>query len=520
MKSNIIEIINKYPKHFVQILQSKKYLDEKEWILTNSKIQSDYFIEHLRSVLYEDSNICEFGNIRHLKSLKEGWRFCAHSSKCKCSMENQKSKILEYQSTDKNKQRKQKIQNTNIKKYGSISPFGNKDIREKSKNTLIEKYGEENYFATKEFQENLLHINIKKYGVSSFKKTHIPQETLSILDNKLNFIKFATDKSIGEMSNLLNVDNTTVVSRIKKYECESIISSRSSFEADLKKFLYEEDIKYIVNSRKVISPFELDFFIPEKNIAIECNGDYWHSDIFKNKNYHYEKWKMCNDLGIQLIQIRESDWKLNANLFKSIIYQSLKIDNTPVIGARKCYIKQIDAKPARHFLEKNHLQGFCAGTSHFGGFDNNNNLVSVMTFGWTRGSKADRRFELKRWATNKNAKYPGLFTKTFKYAQSLLDFQQIVSFSMNDWFTGNVYYKAGFQQGQTFGPSYYYLIDNKWRHCSALTKQRIKINYSENTIIQEMLDSGATEFDLTNYLNILRYWDSGKIEWVWKNQLT
>jgi hypothetical protein len=519
MKSTIIEIINKYPKHFVQILQSKKYLNEKQWILENSKIQSDHLIEHIRYILYNDTNICEFGNVRHLKSLKEGWRFCGHSAKCKCSVENQKNKIRDYQSTEQNELRKEKIKNTNLEKYGSVSPFGNQEIREKSKTSIIERYGVENYFSTKEFQDKISNLNIEKYGVSSFKKIHIPSETLNILDNKSNFIHFANNKSIGELSNSLNVDNTTIVSRIKKYQCESIISSRSSFEADLKNFLLSKNIEYITNSRSIIPPLELDFFIPESKLAIECNGDYWHSDIFKDKNYHYKKWELCKDLEIQLIQIRESDWKINSSLFKSIILQSLHMDDNPVIGARKCHIQKIDSTIARPFLDQNHLQGFCSGTYHFGGFYNNN-LISVMTFGWTRGSKQTRRFELKRWSTDKDAKYPGLFTKTFKYAQQSIQFQQVVSFSMNDWFTGNVYDKAGFKKEKIFEPSYYYFIDEKWRHCSALTKERIKVKYHNNNIIQEMIQTGSTEFELTNYLNILRYWDSGKVEWVWKNQLT
>jgi hypothetical protein len=517
MKCQIELLISKYPKNYSQILQSQKYIAEKEWILANSKIKSEIFVEHIRSALYNDSNLCKFGNTRHLKSLTEGWRYCGHSSVCQCSLDNQKFNIKEYFSSEQNTQRKEKIKTTNLEKYGSISPFGNETVRQKSKNTNIIKYGEENYFSTNEFKQKNKNTNIKKYGTDSFKKSHIPSEIITILDNEDNFIKFATDKSIGEIASLLNVDATTIASRIKKYNCEKIIANRSSFEQNLKNFLIDEGVSYVSNVRGIIKPFELDFFIPTVNVAIECNGDYWHSDIFKDKNYHFHKWKYCSELGIQLIQIRETDWKNNSSLFKSMLKEILHISKNPVVGARTCIIKQINAKDARCFLEKNHLQGFVSGTSHWGGFDCNNNIVGVMTFGWTRGSKKSRRFELKRWATDKNARYIGLFSKTFKYAQSILKFDQVVSFSMNDWFTGNVYKQLGFQKKQIFNPTYYYLIDGSWRHCSALSKNRIKANYGHLPQIQEMLNSGATEFQLTNHLNILRYWDSGKVEWTWKS---
>lgn len=516
MKQQIENIISKYPRNFIQILQSKKYVAEKEWILTNSKIESDIFIEHVRSALYNDSNLCIVGNPRHLKSLHDGWRFCGHSSVCPCCLESQKSKIQEYCLTDQHKQQKEKATTTNLAKYGSISPFGNEEVRQKSKDTHMQKYGKENYFATDEFQQKNKNTNITKYGATSFQKAHIPSEILDILDNEDSFIKFATGKAMAEIANLLNVDNTTITSRIKKYNCELIIADRSSLEANLRNFLIDEGVSYVTNTRKIIKPLELDFYIPDAKIAIECNGDYWHSDIFKDKNYHYNKWKCCYDQGIQLIQIRENDWKNNSSLFKSMLQQALHISKNPVVGARTCVINQITSKDARYFLEKNHLQGFVAGTSHWGAFDKNNNIVGVMTFGWTRGTTNSRRFELKRWATDKNAKYSGLFSKTFKHAQSILNFDQVISFSMNDWFVGNVYKQSGFQQTYILDPNYYYLIDGLWRHCSTLTKNRIKVRYGHLPDIQEMLNSGATEFQLTDHLNILRYWDSGKIEWTWK----
>ena len=78
---------------------------------------------------------------------------------------------------------------------------------------------------------------------------------------------------------------------------------------------YEEEIANCVstfyngtlirNSRDIISPLELDLYYPEKKIAIEFNGDYWHSDKFKDEHYHYNKFKACYDLGITLVSIFE-----------------------------------------------------------------------------------------------------------------------------------------------------------------------------------------------------------------------
>ena len=66
----------------------------------------------------------------------------------------------------------------------------------------------------------------------------------------------------------------------------------------------------IRNSRSIIKPYELDLYYPEKRIAIEFNGDYWHSEKFKDKDYHYNKFSLCRDNNILLVSIFESDWNI------------------------------------------------------------------------------------------------------------------------------------------------------------------------------------------------------------------
>ena len=75
----------------------------------------------------------------------------------------------------------------------------------------------------------------------------------------------------------------------------------------------------IRNSRDVISPLELDLYYPEKKIAIEYNGDYWHSEEFKPKDYHYNKFKRCAESGITLVSIFENYWCKISDAIKAYI---------------------------------------------------------------------------------------------------------------------------------------------------------------------------------------------------------
>lgn len=71
----------------------------------------------------------------------------------------------------------------------------------------------------------------------------------------------------------------------------------------------------IRNDRKILKGQELDFYLPELDIAIEFNGKYFHSDSFIKENYdlsareyHLNKFNKCKELGINLVFVWEQDW--------------------------------------------------------------------------------------------------------------------------------------------------------------------------------------------------------------------
>ena len=79
----------------------------------------------------------------------------------------------------------------------------------------------------------------------------------------------------------------------------------------------------IENSTHIIHPCELDIFLPELKIAFEYNGLYWHSDIYKENDYHLNKRKKCEKLGIELFHIWEDDWIFKENQIKLLILNKL-----------------------------------------------------------------------------------------------------------------------------------------------------------------------------------------------------
>lgn len=90
--------------------------------------------------------------------------------------------------------------------------------------------------------------------------------------------------------------------------------STSSYEQEIADYIsafYSGEC--IRNDRSILNGKELDLYYPEKKIAVEFNGDYWHSESYKPKDYHYNKFIKCKDLSIILVSIFESNW-INSEL--------------------------------------------------------------------------------------------------------------------------------------------------------------------------------------------------------------
>ena len=170
--------------------------------------------------------------------------------------------------------------------------------------------------------------------------------------------------------------------RIKNKNTICIICNKINSSSDAQEQLYNY-IKTIYNgiilknNRSIING-ELDIYLPELQIAIEFNGIYWHSDIYKDKNYHINKTNECINLNIKLIHIWEDEWLQKKEIILSRIKNLIGISNK--IYARKCIIKEIDNKEYKLFIEENHLQGFVGAKIKLGLF-HNNEIVSVMSFG-------------------------------------------------------------------------------------------------------------------------------------------
>lgn len=101
-------------------------------------------------------------------------------------------------------------------------------------------------------------------------------------------------------------------------KCSKKISIGEKEVLDYIKSIYFGEI--ITNDRTIISPKEIDILIPDLKIAIEYNGEYWHSKREENSpGYHELKESLCKDKGLKLINISDKEWRADKENIKKLL---------------------------------------------------------------------------------------------------------------------------------------------------------------------------------------------------------
>lgn len=210
-------------------------------------------------------------------------------------------------------------------------------------------------------------------------------------------------------------------------DCSSRATTSKS-EREIFGYLKSKGFNVIENSREVLDGKELDIYIPEKQIAIEYNGLYWHTEKFRTRTYHYDKWKACKDKGIQLIQVWEDDYVRNPQLIHQMLLHKLGGSEQVKLYARKLDIIEVsDDDDAYMFLKNNHIQGW-GSTTIFYGLRHGVDIVAVLGLKKTSKHKKDE-YTLTRYATSQNV--VGGFSKLLTHAEKTIAFKTLTTYSDN-----------------------------------------------------------------------------------------
>ena len=423
-----------------------------------------------------------------------------------------------------NKKRSESLKKTNSKKTIEEK----RAELAKARKTCIERYGVDMYTKTREFKEMLS----KKFREKDWSGRNklineklrpkyeaiCENDNLELLEFRNRFDCTVKCKKCGNIFDIHVLGYLTDKTNhcLCRHCYPNINSTSETYPLKfIENILSENKVVFIKNDRKLISPYEIDIFIPSLNIGFEVNGNYWHSEFScgKDKNYHLNKTKCAYNLGIKLIQIFEDEITNKPEIVKSRILNMLGLTENKVF-ARNCLVKTISSNEKKKFLLENHIDGDSLSKYNYGLYFNDE-LLSVATFG-ERKISGKKQFELIRFANKINTNVIGGFSKLLTHFLKDVKPLNLITYSDIRWSgmdpNNTVYYKNGFTFVKYTSPNYFY--EDKKKYILRLNR----LNFTKQKLIKRGFDKNKTEIQIMTENGYDRIWDCGSMKFMYQTK--
>lgn len=505
LKTQILELIELKPVNYGQCCASSTYkkLGEKIKKAVPKLESSNYsFKTRIFWILndlhdFPECEICHKKVLRNVWTLKFGYR---KNGKASITCSDECRKIAAKQAFEKTcldkygvtnvyaaECVKNKIKKTNFIKYGTENPGNRKEAREKAKQTLIKNYGKLG-LASKEIKIKKIETSRLNYGVDFYAQSsaYKDQCRANVLKRFIEVVSKDPEIEFLDLEKVLPYLSSQKLHEdefdFKCKKCGALFHGKLSFnnyyhhgtfsscrnchphsassfeEKELFEFVksnYSGDVQ--TNKRTIVPGCELDVFIPEKKLAFEYDGVYWHSEeLGTSKSYHLEKTLKCEKAGIRLIHIFETEWKNKKKIVKLKIRNLLGI-HSRTIFARKCNVEEIDLDVSRKFQVDNQIQEISNSDLDFGLFFNYE-LVSTMSF--KKLEIEDNAWEMTNFCCKLDFHILGAAGKLLKQFEKEIRPKSIISYVDRRWSTGKMQMALGFNMCGSEDPDFLYLIKN------------------------------------------------------------
>jgi len=396
----------------------------------------------------------------------------------------------------------EKYKKTSLEKYGNESPMQNKKVLHKRDETCLERYGKKNYSQTDEYWQQRKETCLEKYG---FEHPHQNKDVITKFKNT-NLERYGVENYAQSAEFKKRYEETC----LRKYGVPSTLCLKENqkygrTQIEIQDWLNSHGFNF-KSSYKILKTKQLDMFDENLNLGIEYCGLFWHNELSlepRDRKYHYEKYRICKESGIQLITIFEDEWKKRQEQCKNILLSNLKIFSNRIF-ARKCSIVESTRKDFNIFCEKYHLQGSNNLGLVFYCLVYKNEIIGGMSLG---RHPRNKKLTLDRLFFKNGVQVVGGASKLLKYCKEWAiqnGYNSIISWSDNRWSLGTIYDKLGFVLEEELREDYCYVNFHKPTRRHSKQSQRKALTNCP---------PGLTEREWAAQNGLARIWDCGKKRW-------
>jgi len=253
------------------------------------------------------------------------------------------------------------------------------------------------------------------------------------------------------------------------YKCHPI--GKSNWELSVFDYVRSLAPDAISGDKKVLSPKEVDVYVPSRNFGIECHGLFWHSEAGKpdeqfDKNAHLTKSNLAEERGLNLLQLFEDEWRDKRDIVESMIQHRLGL-HTNKCKTWSTQVVELSTAEQRDFFDKTHISGYTPGKVCWGLRDRDGIIVAALSLRVPRhADKYDGYIEIARFSNALGMSVPGGLSKLLKVAREwtrVAGHRGIMTYVDRRIGTGQGYVAAGFVKTDSTAPDYWY-TDNELRY--------------------------------------------------------
>jgi len=227
--------------------------------------------------------------------------------------------------------------------------------------------------------------------------------------------------------------------------CEDCDPHGSKHQIEINDFIRSLGKETIMCDRSTIRPYEIDILVKECRLGIEYNGLYFHSEEFKDKNYHKRKSELSLEQNIKLIHVFEDEWEEKRSIVKSMIRHRLGMTKIK-IPARKCKIIDVAYSDRKKFFNENHIDGDTKSSWALG-LVYNKEIVACISVRKPFHKKYKGYIEIARFANKIDVVIQGGLSKLIKHVKARAKkdrYQKIMTYVDLRHGLGESYLKSGF----------------------------------------------------------------------------
>lgn len=246
-----------------------------------------------------------------------------------------------------------------------------------------------------------------------------------------------------------------------------------------------------------------------KNLVVELNGEYWHTEDRVGVSRHKDKRELALANGYKIAMFTDTEWRTKEEVIKSWLLQEITNASTVEFDRRLPYSTvELSAAEAALHLEKTKLLT-SRPADVWVGLKQDNVLLNVAGFKLVTSKRKRLNCMSEACVIAVSDVAPeGSLAPILHYAQQLLGFAILKAISDDRFFKSSAFLQCGFTPHSKLNPAYTYSKSGNPVARKEVQKSALAVNP------KALYDESLTVCELLGLNGIKRLYDAGRTLWI------